>query len=595
MSAVLDGIPASPGIAVGPAYLVRLREPVVPHITIPPDLAEAEVEKFEAARDWAKKRILQLKEEARQRLGSIEAKIFEPQLLMLDDPVLVQGTIAYIRESCLTAARAFNLRILETRAQWLTTTHAMLVDRIADLVDTQILVLSKILDLPEPDLVLPPQGPVIVVAPELTPRVVVRLDPNFVAGLVMGAGTRTAHASILARSMRIPAVVGVGNEIEKITPGMDLLVDGRRGRVFLQPSAQDKEWFARHEEKVHEWEAELADLVHVQPITEDGVRMELLANIDLPSEAAAAVHAGADGIGLLRTEFLVIGKSSIPDEEEQFDAFREIAQATGSKPVTVRTFDLGGDKFPLFLEIPPEENPFLGWRAIRVTLDMPELFRTQLRAILRASAYGRLQICLPMINSVDELRATRTLLEESKEELRREGRVFDDSCPLGIMVETPAAVATAEHLARHASFFSLGTNDLVQYTLAVDRGNPRLARYYDPFHPGVIRLIRQTVQAANAASIPVSVCGEMASDVVSAFLLIGLDIRSLSVNLNALTEIKKLVRSVRADRARAAAARAANAETGEEARRILMEELADAVDLSLFAATSGSAPGAPRL
>lgn len=591
MSAVFEGIPASPGIAVGPAYLFRLREPVVPHIAIPPDLVEAELEKFEAARNWAKKRILQLKEEAHQRLGPIEAKIFDPQLLMLDDPVLVEGTIAYVRDSYLTAARAFNLRILETRAQWLNTTHAMLVDRIADLTDTQILVLSKILDLPEPDLGVSPQVPVIVVAPELTPRVVVRLDRSVVAGFVTRGGTRTAHASILARSLHIPAVVGVGDEIERIAPGMELLVDGRRGRVFLQPSDHDKEWFERHEEKVREWEAELADLAHVQPITEDGVRIELLANIDLPSEAALAVHAGADGIGLLRTEFLVVGKSSIPEEEEQFDAFREIAQAMGSKPVMVRTFDLGGDKFPLFLEIPPEENPFLGWRAIRVTLDMPELFRKQLRAILRAGVYGRLQICLPMINSADELRATRELLEESKQELRREGKVFDEFCPLGIMVETPAAVATAEILARHADFFSLGTNDLTQYALAVDRGNPRLARYYDPFHPGVVRLIRQTIEAANAAPIPVSICGEMASDVAGAFLLIGLGMRSLSVNLNAITEIKKLVRSVRADRAQEAAARAADAETGDEARNILMEELAEAVDLSLFETTSGHVPG----
>lgn len=585
MTRVLEGIPVSPGIAIGPAYPFRLKEPTVPHIAIPPDLVEAEIEKFRAAREWAKASICELREQTRQRIGEIEAKIFDPQLAMLDDPELVDRTVEYIRDSYLTAARAFNLRILEIRSQWLDSTHAMLLDRIADLTDTQLWLLSKILELPEPDLLRnPPPAPVVLIAHELTPSMTVRLDRRTILGFVTSAGSRTSHASILARSLGIPAVVGVGDGLDGIPAGEELIVDGRRGRVVVAPTPVDRQWYEEREERIRSWEVELQDLAHVEPTTEDGVRIELLANIDLPSEAAWAAAAGADGIGLFRTEFLVVGKSSIPEEEEQYDAFRAVAQAMGSRPVTIRTFDLGGDKFPLFLEMPREDNPFLGWRAIRVTLDMPELFRKQLRAILRASAYGRLQICLPMVNSVEEIRATRRLLEESKLELQREGKVFDGECAVGIMVETPAAVATAERLARHVDFFSLGTNDLVQYTLAVDRGNARLARYYDPFHPGVIRLIRQTVEAAAAAPIPVSVCGELASDALGAYLLIGLGLRSLSINPNALTEIKKLVRSIRVADAEEAARCAADADTGEEARQALARSLGRAVDLSLFRA-----------
>ncbi|MGH7544689.1 MAG: phosphoenolpyruvate--protein phosphotransferase [Gemmatimonadota bacterium] len=590
MSAILEGIPAAPGVAIGPAYAFRLKEPSVPHVTIPPDLVEVEIERFRGALGWAKARIAELRAQTERRLGSIEAKIFDPQLAMLDDPLLVDGTLAYIRDSYLTAARAFNLRVLEIRSQWLDSTHAMLVDRIADLTDTQLLVLSRILDLPDPDLLRnPPDHPVVVVAHELTPSITVRLDRRVVLGFVTAGGARTSHASILARALGIPAVVGVGDGIERIPPGEEVIVDGGRGRVVLQPGVAERRKYEERERRIRAWEAELRDLAHVEPVSEDGTRIELLANIDLPSEAVAAAAAGADGIGLLRTEFLVVGKSSIPEEDEQYEAFRAVAQTMGARPVTVRTYDLGGDKFPLFLEMPREENPFLGWRAIRVTLDMPELFRKQLRAILRASAYGRIQICLPMVNSVDEVLATRRLLDESKIELHREGKVFDDACALGVMIETPAAAATAELLARHVDFFSIGTNDLIQYALAVDRGNARLARYYDPYHPGVLRLIRQTIEVADAAAIPVTVCGEMASDVLSAYLLLGLGLRSLSVNPNALTEIKKLVRSVRVADAEAAARRAVAAESGDAARAIVVDALGKAVDLSLFTADEGVA------
>jgi phosphotransferase system enzyme I (PtsI) len=580
---VLEGIPAAPGIAVGPAHPLRIREPAVPHVTIPPDLVEAEVEKFHAARAWAKRRIEELREETRRRLGPIEAKIFDPQLAMLDDPELVERTVQYIRDGYLTAARAFNLRILEIRSEWLNSTHAMLLDRIADLTDTQLLVLAKLLDLPDADLLRgTPDRPAVIVARELTPSVTVRLDPGRVLGFVTGGGTRTSHASILCRSLGLPAVVGVGDAVDEIAPGTECIVDGLRGRVILQPTETERERYRERAEKARSLQRELRALAAEEPVTRDGTRIELLANIDLPSEAVWAAEAGVDGIGLFRTEFLVVGKRSIPDEEEQYEAFRAVALTMGSRPVTVRTFDLGGDKFPLFLEIPREENPFLGWRAIRVTLDMPELFRKQLRAILRASAHGRLQICLPMVNSVTEVLETRRLLEESKAELREEGKVFDERCPLGIMVETPAAVFTAEILARHVDFFSLGTNDLVQYALAVDRGNARLARYYDPFHPGVIRMLRHAIEAGHAAGIPVSLCGEMASDVVGAYLLLGLGLKSLSVNTNALREIKTLIRAVRLEEAREAARAAEAASTGHEARRRLLETLGRSVDLGAF-------------
>jgi phosphotransferase system enzyme I (PtsI) len=334
--------------------------------------------------------------------------------------------------------------------------------------------------------------------------------------------------------------------------------------------------------KVREWEQELMLLAHLDAVTPDHHSVLLRANIDLPTEAEFARSHGARGIGLYRTEFFVVGRSSAPEEQEQYECYRQVAEVFPEDTVYIRTFDLGGDKFPLFLHMPPEENPFLGWRAIRVCLDTPDMFRAQLRALLRATAHGDVRIMLPLVNDIEEIRRTRQMLEEEENKLRDEGLPYNPGYKVGIMVETPAAAMTAHELSRYADFFSIGTNDLVQYTLAVDRGNARLAPLYTPFHPSVLRLLQRTAQAGRDAGIEVSVCGEVASNPLGVYMLLGLGISAFSVAPSALPEIKKVIRSVPAANAREAVAEALRAPTPSAVVTILTRGLSQWLDLSLF-------------
>src|SRR5690606_19638783 len=311
------------------------------------------------------------------------------------------------------------------------------------------------------------------------------------------------------------------------------ILDGRNGRIILHPTEAEKQRYREADFQMREWEQELLLLAHLESQTQDGVRIALRANIDLPGEARTASDHGAEGIGLFRTEFLVVGRNSFPTEDEQFAAYREVVEAFAGRPVIIRTFDLGGDKFPAFLHMPKEENPFLGWRAIRVCLDEPEMFRTQLRALLRATAYGDVRIMLPMVNDISEVTRTREMLDAAAAELTAEGYELPSPYTLGVMLETPASAIAAHDLASHVDFFSIGTNDLVQYTLAVDRGNSRLANLYDPFHPSVVRLLSMIARAGTEAKREVSVCGELASNPLGAFLLVGLGVQSLSVGPSA--------------------------------------------------------------
>lgn len=583
MGLVRDGISAAPGIVVGPAYVLRWDAPRVPHETISADEVELAVERFDEAREWSKQRIRAIQQQAAKRLGPVEAQIFDPQLLMLDDADLVEGTAAYIRDNHLSAARAFELRMLEFQSQWSATGHPMVMDRLNDLLDVKLRVIRRLLGLAEPEFAINATGrKVVVIARDLTPTITVQLDRDAILGIATDAGTRTSHSAILARAAGLPAVVSLGDLSEHVETGQEVVLDGRAGRVIVEPTEREKALYRGRDIKVREWEQELLLLAHMEAVTLDGQPVLLRANIDLPAEADAASRHGAQGIGLLRTEFLVIGRSTFPEEEEQFRAYRHAAETFPNHAVYIRTFDLGGDKFPLFLHMPPEENPFLGWRAIRVCLDMPELFRTQLRALLRASAHGDVRIMLPLVNDIDELRRTRLLLEEEEERLRNERVPFNAGYKVGIMIETPAAAMTAMELTQHADFFSIGTNDLVQYTLAVDRGNARLAHLYNPFHPSVLRLLERTAEAGRAAGIEVSVCGELAANPLGVFLLLGLDITALSVGPASLPEIKKVIRAVPVVEARAAAQEALRADTAEAVVKGLTRAVSRSLDLSLF-------------
>lgn len=582
MSRILDGSPAAEGIASGKVFLLEWGVPVVPHETVDPDAVAVEVERFHDARNWAKERIREVKAATAERLGPVEARIFDPQILILDDPTVVDGTLRYIRENRLSAQRAFEWRMLEFQALWSRTSQPMVLDRLNDLEDVLIRVLHRLLGHHDPsDLAKEKEG-VILVARNLTPSLTVHLDPEKVLGVATDLGTRTAHWVILARSLKIPAVVGLGRVSTTAREGEEAILDGRIGRIVLDPSPADRAAFQERRERLMVWEEEIALIARQESVTLDGQTVALRANLDLPAEAERAREYGADGIGLLRTEFLVVGRNTMPTEEEQYQAYRQVAEAFHDGAVYVRTFDLGGDKFPMFLHMPHEENPFLGWRAVRVCLDQPELFRTQLRAILRATAHGDVRIMVPMVNDVEEVKQVRELLEGEEEALKRDGIPYNKGYKLGIMIETPAAALDAAELSRHCDFFSVGTNDLVQYTLAVDRTNTRLSKLYNPFHPAVVRQLHQVARVSKAAGLEVSVCGEMAANPLGAFLLMGLDIPALSVAWPALPEVKRVVRDVRIEDARKAARRALAAPTTPDVTRCLLEGIGSAVDLKAF-------------
>ncbi|MBA2669586.1 MAG: phosphoenolpyruvate--protein phosphotransferase [Gemmatimonadetes bacterium] len=585
MDRIRDGIPASPGIVIGPVRVLRLEPPPVPHGGgVPVEKVEDEVRRFQEACEWVRGDIRRLQESTREHLGDVEAQIFEPQILMLEDADLVGGTISYIRENYLSAERAFEWRVLEWEAQWSHTGHQMVLDKLNDLGDIQARVLRRLLGIAEPEVnSLVGEDRVILVARDLTPSIAAQLDTSRILGIALDGGTRTSHSSILARSLKLPAVVSLGSLSEEIRSGQEIILDGRNGKLVLDPSEEEKTSYRELDFQSREWEQELLLLAHLESRTQDDVLIALRANIDLPGDAIGARAHGAEGVGLYRTEFLVVGRSTVPLEEEQYTAYRQVLDVYPDQPVIIRTYDLGGDKFPVFLHMPKEENPFLGWRAIRVCLDEPELFRAQLRALLRAMQHGDVRIMLPLVNEVSEIRRTRTLLDECAAELRSEGLVMDRPYSLGAMIETPAAALFAPTLARHVDFFSIGTNDLVQYALAVDRGNARLAKLYNPFHPAVVRLLHSTIVAGKAAHIEVSVCGELAAHPLGAFLLIGLGADSLSVGSSSLAEIKKVIRSISRAQARETASRCLEASSADEVIAMLVESMQNDLDLSRFA------------
>jgi phosphoenolpyruvate-protein phosphotransferase (PTS system enzyme I) len=582
MSKVFDGVGASEGIGAGPIHLLNWGVPEVPHRTISKDEIEGEIARFQEALDWGESRLEALKGRTADRLGPVESRIFDPQMLMLRDPELVDSVVRYIRDNRLAAARALDWRMLELQARWSRTAHPMVLDRLNDLEDLQIRLLHRLMGMSDPTEVTSVSDGAVVVASNLTPSLVVQMDPESVRGIATDQGTRTAHWVMLARSLEIPTVCGIGRISKEAEAGQDAIVDGRIGRVVVDPDAADRAVFSERESQIQQWEGELDQLARVDAVTEDGTPISLRANIDLPDELPQAVSHGAQGVGLFRTEFLVVGRRSMPLEDDQYEAYRRVAESFPSNTVIIRTFDLGGDKFPMFLHMPEEENPFLGWRAIRVCLDVPDLFRTQLRAILRASVHGDLRIMVPLVNDVEEIRQVRAILQEEEERLRSDGIPFNSGYKLGILVETPAAALEAVELSRYCDFFSIGTNDLTQYTLAVDRTSAKLAKLFNPFHPAVVRQLHQIAKVGRSAGIEVSVCGEMAGNPLGAFLFLGLDITALSVAWPSLPEVKKFLARMRVEDARKAARRAVEAPTAVEVVRALVDGIGDSIDLSHY-------------
>ncbi len=580
---LLVGVGVSPGVAIGPAVVVQPTLPEVPHRVVARKDVKGEVARVRDAVRAVRAYLEQMRERAAHRAGPEEAKIFDAQILMLEDEEFLGGVEGLIRENQLCAERAFEFKALEMRALW--AANPRLRERVADLSAVHFRALQHLLGQP-PDWM--PEGlgdqPAIVFTHELTPGLTVQFDRTHIVGYVAEEGTRTSHAAILAHSLGIPCVMGLVGSLSRVKSGMTVIMDGTHGTVLLNPTPKEIQAAQAQDRARLELELELERAVAQPAVTLDGAHVTLRGNVDLPEELEAAALHGADGVGLLRTEFLILGRPEPPSEAEQVAYYTRVGERFAGRPVVIRSYDVGGDKFPLSLAPEPEANPFLGWRALRVCLDRPEIFRGQIRAMLRARAKADVQLMIPLVTQVEEVERTRQLIAEEIERLQREGRQAARDLPLGIMVETPAAVMMIDRLAEVSDFLSVGTNDLTQYTLVVDRGNARLAERFTSLHPAVVRSLKAVVDAAGRAGKEASVCGEMASDPVGAFLLLGLGYRVLSASPPRLPLVRWLVRQVDATKAARAAQTALAARTTREVQDVLEAAVAEHLDPRLLEA-----------
>jgi phosphotransferase system enzyme I (PtsI) len=580
---LLRGVGVSPGTAWAPALVMHLDFPEVPDRTVEPDEVENEVRRLHAAVRVVAGKLGELRERVLERAGDEEARIFDAQILMAQDPDFLAAVEQVIRKNRFSAETAYEFKALELRQLFQNSSSAQLRDRLPDLHAIQMRMLHRLTGRREvqPWSVETDQH-VVIVARELSPGLTVQLDRDYVVGLVSEEGTRTSHAAILAHSLGIPAVMGVAGALRRIKAGQMLLLDGQTGAVLVDPSADEIDAARTRLSRRRRFEMQLETVVGQPAETPDGHRLCLMGNVDLPDEIDSAVRSGAEGVGLLRTEFMLGGRTTMPSEDEQARYFRRVSSAFPEHEIVIRSYDLGGDKFPTAFKTTHEANPFLGWRSIRVCLDHPELFRDQLRAVLRAAHGRRIKLMLPLITTVEEVERSREMLQEESARLRAAGVPAAETVPLGVMVETPAAVIIADRLAEVSAFFSIGTNDLTQYTMAVDRGNARLADRFHPHDPAMLRQLRRILQVGEEHGLPVSVCGEMASDPLHALLLTGLGVRTLSVAPPALVVVKWLLRAVPMADATAAAAAALDTRRAHEVLAIVRETAARHVDIRLL-------------
>jgi len=587
------GIGVSHGVAYGPALVIRWDFPEVPDRTVRANQVENEVRRLREAVDYVVSHLRELGERVLQRAGPEESRIFDAQILMAQDEEFLASVETLIRNNQLSAETAYEFKALELRALW--SGAARLRERLADLHAIQMRMIHGLMGGTESELwSIPADEQVIVVAHELSPGLTVQLDREHVVGLVSEEGTRTSHAAILAHSLGIPAVMGAAGVLAGIPNGTMLLLDGQSGTIVLDPNQDELEEAKLQVSRRHKLELQLEAVVGEPAVTPSGRAILLMGNVDLPEEIEAANRHGAQGVGLLRTEFLLTGRTSLPTEDEQTDYFRRVGRAFPNQTVVIRSFDLGGDKFPAAFKAPVEANPFLGWRSIRVCLDQPEVFRPQIRAVLRAAASYDIQLMIPLVTTVQEVRDTLEIVAEEAAALRKAGTKSADSVPVGVMIETPAAVLMADRLAEVSAFFSVGTNDLTQYTMAVDRGNARLANRFNPHDPSIVRQLHRVLEVGKAAGLPVSVCGEMASEPLSAVLLLGLGYDRLSVSPPALPLVKWVIRSIPEEAARRAAHAALGAAGAAEVSAALREAVGDYIDIRLLDPQS-ALPGRGRV
>lgn len=564
----IKGIAASDGVAIARAYL--LVEPDLSFDNNKVSDVNAEVEKFQHAINTSKIELTKIRNNAEQNLGADKAAIFDAHLLVLDDPELIQPIEEKINNEQVNAPTA----LTEVTDQFITIFDSMdneyMKERAADIRDVRKRVLANLLgvELPNPSMI---DESVVIIGNDLTPSDTAQLNKEFVQGFVTNIGGRTSHSAIMSRSLEIPAVVGSKTITDEVNQGDMIIVDGLTGEVIVDPTSDEIIAYENKRERFFEDKKELQKLRDAETVTVDGVHAELAANIGTPNDLAGVIENGAEGIGLYRTEFLYMGRDQLPTEDEQFEAYKEVIQSMDGKRVVVRTLDIGGDKELPYLDLPEEMNPFLGYRAIRLCLDQPEIFRPQLRALLRASVYGKLNIMFPMVATIQEFRDAKAILLEEKENLTNEGVDVADDIEIGIMVEIPSTAALADVFAKEVDFFSIGTNDLIQYTMAADRMSERVSYLYQPYNPAILRLVKQVIEASHKENKWTGMCGEMAGDETAIPILLGLGLDEFSMSASSVLKARRQIKGLSKNEMNELAERAIDCATTEEVEALVRE------------------------
>lgn len=569
MEQTLRGIGVSPGIAIGPAFLFDARRMDVPRYAI--DNPEAELARVDRAFQSTREDLVRLHRHTTAQLGKVHADIFNAHIMLLDDVAIREELAERINSESLNAEHILH-ELVQRYARVLGEAEdPRFRERTADLLDVAGHVLHHLLDAKRPNLRELAEASIIV-AHDLSPSDTASMNTEKALGLAMDAGSATSHTAILARALEIPAVVGLKLATGAIESGVTMVVDGSEGQVIVDPTPETLARYQVARELVERKRQALQRFLTGSSCrTLDGVEVPLMSNIELPVEIPHTMKSGVQGIGLYRTEYLFLNRDTLPSEEEQYQSYAEVARALNPRPVTLRTIDIGGDKFVSHLQISKEENPQLGWRAVRFCLQRPDIFKTQLRAMLRASAHGNVQIMFPMISGLEELRQVKAVLWEVRDELKRQRIPMGRNIKVGSMIEVPSAVTLTDVLAKECDFFSIGTNDLIQYSLAVDRVNEKIAHLYEPAHPAIMRMIRWTANAARTENIPCSICGEMAGDPLFTEVLIGLGVTALSMSPVALPLVRAEITQSYMQEAEALARRVLRLSTAVEVRALLQE------------------------
>lgn len=540
---MISGITASPGIVFGKALVLKEEKIVLDTQKIKDEQIDIEVARFYSGRAAAIEQLIAIKDRALVSLGEEKAAIFEGHLMILEDEELEEEILDYLRSNKVNAGVAASKIIDQQVAMLSEIDDEYLQERAGDIRDIGNRLIKNILGMKIVDL-----GDIneeaILVAYDLTPSETAQLNLDKVLGFITDIGGRTSHTSIMARSLELPAIVGTNDITSKVNTGDYLVLDAVNNAIYVNPTQEEIERLKALERQLAEEKAELAKLKDLPALTLDGHQVDVVANIGTIRDCEGADRNGAEGVGLYRTEFLFMDRDQLPTEEEQFIAYKEVVEAMNGRLVVLRTMDIGGDKDLPYLNLPKEMNPFLGWRAIRIGMDRREILHAQLRAVLRASAFGKLAVMFPMIISVEEIRELKSVIESLKQELRDEGKAFDENLQVGVMVETPAAAINAKFLAKEVDFFSIGTNDLTQYTLAVDRGNELISHLYNPMTPAVLNLIKHVIDASHQEGKWTGMCGELAGDENATLLLLGMGLDEFSMSAISIPRIKKLIRNV---------------------------------------------------